>query len=102
MNHRGTEGTEKRSKANKNDFLMPYSFCLLCVSVPLWLGPVSLHDLGEDVALAHDLDFLAVDLDVAATVAAEDHLVALDDGERSPLAVVAQFARPDRQDAATL
>src|SRR5215475_8306251 len=53
---------------------------------------VLLHDLGEDVALAHDLDLAAIDLDVAATVAAEDHLVALHDGRWRPLGVVPYLA----------
>src|SRR5207244_9379349 len=61
-----------------------------------------LDDLGEDVALAHDLDFAAFDLDVTAAVAAVDHLIALLDGQGAALAAVAQFAGADRQDAATL
>src|SRR5215475_11545329 len=63
---------------------------------------VLLHDLGEDVALAHDLDLAAIDLDVAATVATEDHLVALHDGRRRALAVVAQLAGADGQDTTAL
>src|SRR5579871_4794850 len=61
-----------------------------------------LHNLRENIALAHDLDFLPVDLDVVAGVAAVQNLVALADVERVTLAVVVHLARADREDAATL
>ena len=38
----------------------------------------------EDVVLGHDQDVLAVDLDLGPGIRAEDHLIALLDGERNP------------------
>src|SRR4051794_14804142 len=70
-------------------------------SSPGWQG-VLLDHLREDVALAQDLDLLALDLDVAAGVAAVDDLVAGGDGQGGALAVVQQLAGADREHAAAL
>ena len=47
-------------------------------------GPLNTSgkDLGEDVALAEDLDFVAVDLDVTSGILAVNDLVANRDGQR--------------------
>src|SRR5688572_24201176 len=61
-----------------------------------------LRQLGEDVALAEDLDFPAAHLDVVAAVLAVDDLVADLDVQHRPLAAVAELAGADRQHSAAL
>src|SRR5436309_15599718 len=65
-------------------------------------GWFSLLDFGEEVALAQDLQFAAVHLDVAAAVLAEDDLVAPGDGQGDALALVVELAGADGHDAAAL
>src|SRR5262249_11213404 len=60
------------------------------------------RDLREDVALAHDLDFFAADLDLVAGVAAVEHLVADGHRHRLALAVLEGLARADGHDLAAL
>src|SRR5436190_16030460 len=59
-------------------------------------------ELREDLALAHDLVFRALDLDVGARVLAVHDRVALLHVRRDPLAVLAEPARADRDDASLL
>ena len=56
--------------------------------------------IAEDVALLHDQQLLAVDLDLGAGPFAEQHAVALLDVERHDLAGLVASARPDGDDLA--
>src|SRR5690606_5301084 len=57
---------------------------------------------AEDVALFHDDDLLAVDLDLGAAPLAEQHLVTLLEIERHELAALVARARTDGEDLALL
>src|SRR4029077_12414116 len=65
-------------------------------------SPPSAFDHAEDVLLAHDEVFLAVDLDLRSGVLAEQDLVADLDVERRQLAVVVHLALADGDDLAVL
>src|SRR5262245_20231250 len=65
-------------------------------------APLLLDNLREDIALAQDLDLTPVDGHIVARVAPEDDLVALLHRQGRTLAVVAEPAGADRQDAAAL
>src|SRR5687767_5489163 len=73
-----------------------------CAPPPNGEGRRGLVDDGEDVVLAHDHEFFAVELDFGAGVAGEDYLVALVHVERGALAVVEPLAVPDCEDLAAL
>jgi len=62
----------------------------------------SKFQLREDIALAEDLDFLAVHLDVRARVLAVQDRVANLHSDRRTVAVVIGFAGTDRDDFAHL
>src|SRR5262245_35635700 len=65
-------------------------------------SPSSAFDHAEDVLLAHDEVFLAVDLDLRAGILPEQDLVADLHVERGHLAVVVHFSLADRDDFALL
>src|SRR5229473_785565 len=65
-------------------------------------SPPSAFDHAEDVLLAHDEVFLAVDLDLRAGILAEQDLVADLDVEGRQLAVVVQLTFADRDHLAML
>src|SRR2546427_196667 len=65
-------------------------------------SPPSAFDHAEDVLLAHDEVFLAVDLDLRAGVLAEQDLVADLDVEGRQLAVIVQLTFADRDHLAML
>lgn len=56
--------------------------------------------LGNVLAVAEQVELLLADLDRAAAVLRDQHLVAGRNTHGRPLAVLVEVARPDRQDAA--
>lgn len=61
-----------------------------------------LRELGENIALAKDLVFDAIDFDFASAVLAEDDLVANADAQGGADTIIEQFAWPDGDDFAPL
>jgi hypothetical protein len=61
-----------------------------------------LRELGENIALAKDLVFNAIDFDFASAVLAENHLVPNADAQRRADTVIEQFAWSDGDDFAPL
>src|SRR5262249_27020490 len=60
------------------------------------------HDFRENIALAEDLELLAVDFHFRAAVLPEDHFIADFHGEFAAAAAIEQFARSSRQYLAAL
>src|SRR6266480_2352032 len=65
-------------------------------------GSAVADDLGQDVGLAQDQDFVGAELDLGAAVLRKDDFVALGDVHRNVLAVLVAGTGTDCEDLATL
>src|SRR3954451_18693555 len=74
----------------------------MCVSPRSLDGSAVADDLGQDVRLAQDQDFVSADLDLGAAVLAEDDLVALFEVHGDVIAILVAGAWADGEDAAAL